>query len=123
MPDTSDRDTRLDELLRERTDSRRTATLGWMVGGAGIGLWAWGLFADEAMPLLDWAGLAPDWIAAMFRNWMCEAGLVLSGFGTGRVWAVQYREWRIGGELDELAAQSRPAAPPRAGEGRRHDGY
>lgn len=105
MQDRSDRQARLEELRKRRAAFRRTGALGWTVGLAGVALWGYGLITEDAMPLIDWPGLAPDWIATMFRNWMCELGLVLSVTGAVPVYYAQFRHWQIDGEVADLDAR------------------
>lgn len=54
---------------------------GWAVSLAGTALWIYGFFATGTPSLVNWAGIAPEWIAEFLPNMESEIGMVLAFAG------------------------------------------
>lgn len=60
---------------------------GWILSLAGSALWLYGYFVPGSASLIEWAAVAPWWIAEFLPNKQCEIGLALSILGTvGTYW-------------------------------------
>lgn len=79
---------------RKLARSNRALALGWAVAVAGTALWAYGLFASGAPPVLDWHSFSPSWMAGFVPTLIAELGLALSMAGMIPIYYARFRQWR-----------------------------
>ena len=59
----------------------KTVIAGWVIALAGSALWIYGYFSTGRPSLINWATMAPGWIADLFPNVESEIGMVLAFAG------------------------------------------
>ena len=80
--------------MADTRTGRHWISLGWAATLLGCAIWTYGYFAGGAPPFIDWAALAPPWVAEYLPNWQAEVGLALAIVGSIPIYYAQIRDYR-----------------------------